>query len=99
MVRTTTKIVSVRDLQHNLSDYLKLVKDIPLEITKYGEKAAILVNPETYTITAKKQTGGQTAKDIMQSPFIGMHKDKKAWQGKTSVEITDELRTKAWYGS
>lgn len=89
--------VSVRELQHNLSDYLKLAKTTPLLITKYGRKEIVLINPETYRIT-KKKAMKKPSRDIMDSLFIGLNKNKKAWRGKTSGQIAQKLRKKAWYG-
>jgi len=89
--------VSVRELQHKLSNYLELAKVKPLLVTKHGKDEVILVNPKQYKIV-KTKTKKKTVKDIMVSPFIGMYKNKREWKGKSSVEIANELRKKAWYG-
>jgi hypothetical protein len=93
----TPREVSVRELQHNLASYLNLAKIAPLSITKYGKNEVIIVNPKDYVITKKKAIK-QVKKDLMNSPFIGMHKNRKDWKGKTSVEIASKLRSDAWYG-
>ena len=89
--------VSVRELQHKLSNYLELAKVKPLLVTKHGKDEVILVNPKQYKIV-KTKTKKKTVKDILASPFIGMYKNKREWKGKSSVEIANELRKKAWYG-
>lgn len=89
--------VSTRELQHNLSNYLEIAKNKPILITKYGKEEAILVNPKQYKI-AKLKSKKKKIQDIMSSPFIGIHRNKKDWQNKSSVQIASELRTKAWYG-
>jgi len=87
--------VSVRQLQHNLSDFLELAKSTPLLITKYGKQEVLLVNPDQVKIT---KTARRTSKDILSSPFIGMNKNKRSWKGKSSAEIAEQLRKRAWYG-
>lgn len=89
--------VSVRELQHKLSDYLEIVKNVPILVTKYGRDEAILINPKHYKIT-KLAPENKKKQDIMSSPFIGMHEHNKDWQNKSSIQIAAELRTKAWYG-
>ena len=68
--------VSVRELQHKLSNYLELAKVKPLLVTKHGKDEVILVNPKQYKIV-KTKTKKKTVKDIMVSPFIGMYKNKR----------------------
>ena len=89
--------VSIRELQHNFSNYLEIAKIKPLLVTKHGRDEIVLVNPNQYKIV-KNKTIKKTSEDIMASPFIGVHKNKKEWKGKTSVEIANELRRQAWYG-
>lgn len=93
----STRKVSVRELQHNLSSFLELVKSKPLTVTRYGKEEVVLVNPRQYKITRKKTKKG-LKKDIMSSAFIGMNREKKSWKGKTSSQIAGELRKRAWYG-
>ena len=92
------KTVSVRDIQHNLSSYLDLAKNTPVIITKYGKETAVLVNPEKYEIKRKETYKAIRVKDIMNDEFIGIHKDRGDWKVKSSAEIANDLREKAWYG-
>ena len=89
--------VSVRELQHKLSNYLDLAKIKPLLVTKYGGGEIVLINPKRYKIV-KSKINKKTIKDLLLSPFIGMHKHRQDWKNKSSVEIANELRKKAWYG-
>lgn len=89
--------VSVRRLQHNLSDYLDLAKTVPLLITKYGEEEAILLNPKSFKISENNRSS-KSVENIMLLPFIGFHKNRKSWKTKTSAQIGAELRQDAWYG-
>lgn len=89
--------VSIRELQHNLSDYLEIAKNKPILVTRYGKEEAVLVNPKHYKI-AKIKPENKNMQDIMSSPFIGFHRNKKNWKNKSSVQLTNKLRTKAWYG-
>ncbi|SRR3989304_6968824 len=89
--------VSIRNLQHKLSDYIELAKVKPLLVTKHGSDVVILVNPNQYKIV-KSKVKKKTSKDIMVSPFIEMFKNKKEWKGKSPIKIAEELRKKAWYG-
>ena len=89
--------VTVRELQHKLSDYLEIAKVKPILVTKNGKNAAIVVNPNNFKIVEMKEKK-KSLDDIMSLPFIGMHKNKKEWKGKSTNQITAELRRKAWYG-
>jgi len=91
------KKVSTREFQHNLSDYLEIAKNMPVLITRYGKEEAVLINPKHYKI-AKLKSKKTNLQNIMSSPFIGLHKNKKDWQKKSSVQIANELKIKAWYG-
>ena len=94
---TNTRKVSTRELQHNLSNYLEIARHKPIIITKYGREKAIMVNPDEFKII-KLKSKKKKAKNIMSSPFIGFYKNRKDWQNKSSVEIGNEIRVKAWYG-
>ena len=89
--------ISVRQLQHNLSDYLELAKIGPLTITKYGKEEVVMVNPKKFKIT-KMVSDKKPKEDIMASTFIGMYKNKKEWRGKSSIDIAENLKNRAWYG-
>ena len=88
---------NVRDFQHNMAKYLQLAQTKPLGITKHGQNLAVVVNPKEYEVV-KKTKGKQRNKQLMTSEFVGMYKNRKDWQGKTSLQIADKLRTDAWYG-
>jgi PHD/YefM family antitoxin component YafN of YafNO toxin-antitoxin module len=92
------KKVSVRELQHNLADYLKLAASLPLLVTKHNQGQVVMINPDMYTI-AKRKSDTQPNQDLMSSPFIGLHKSRKDWNDQTSAKIATRLRKKAWYGS
>ena len=87
--------ISVRELQHNLSDYLELAKATPLSVTKYGERQILLVNPEKYNLVEKEKLTEQK-KSLLDMAFIGMHKNK--FRSKSSAELAKDLRAKAWQG-
>jgi len=89
--------VSVRELQHNLASYLELAKVAPISITKHGKDEVIMINPEKYKVT-KKVSAKKGKVDIMSLPFVGMHKNRKDWKGKSTVEIAEDLRHRATYG-
>lgn len=36
--------------------------------------------------------------DMLQSDFVGMHKGRKDWKNKSSQQLANDLRKKAWYG-
>ena len=91
------KKVSVRELQHNLADYLEIAKVQPLLITKYGREEILLINSDQYKIS-KTKVKKKKVGNIMTSQFIGMHRDKVDWRSKTAAEIVRELRKEAWYG-
>lgn len=88
------KKVTVRNLQHNLAMYLELAKTTPLVVTKHRKDTILMVNPVSYYY-AKKTSKIYKAKG---SKFIGMHKDRKDWQGLSNNEVVDRLRSDAWYG-
>jgi len=94
-MNTPIQKVPVRDFQHNLSSYLQLARSKPLIVTKYGKDEVIVMNPKQAV-----NQGSNTQSIDMQAieDFIGMHKNRKDWQGKTTQEIADELRHNAWYG-
>jgi len=89
--------VSVRELQHKLSDYLELAKVKPLLVTKNGKDTAIIANPDKYKIV-KTRPKKRSLDNIMSHPFIGLHKNRKDWKNKSAAKIAEELRNKAWYG-
>ena len=89
--------VSVRELAHNLSEFLELAKSIPIIVTKYGSEKVVMIDPSKFEIT-KKKNGIKTKKDLSSFKFIGMHKDRKDWKGKKSSDIANKLRSSAWYG-
>lgn len=94
---TTTKHISVRQLQHNLADYLALAHTTPLSITKHGQPKVIMLNPQDFDIIKKKQSKNNP-KNLIQLPFVGMHKHKKSWENKKSQEIAQTQKHNAWYG-
>lgn len=89
--------VSVRELQHKLNSYLEIAKIKPLLITKYGRDEVVMLNPKQYKVV-KNKVKKKNPVNIMSSTFIGMHKNRKDWENKSSVKIAQELREKAWYG-
>lgn len=91
---TSIKQVSVRELQHNLADYLELAQEIPLSITKYGKDKVLIINPDDYDLEPKKNNLKKV--DLLDSPFIGMK--SKEYKNKSSIKIAEELRNKAWQG-
>ncbi len=89
--------VSVRELQHKLTNYLEIAKIKPLLVTKHGRDEVVMLNPKQYKLVKNKAKKNNLV-NIMSSPFIGMYKERKAWKNKSSVKIAQELREKAWYG-
>lgn len=88
---------SVRDFQHNLSKYIDLAQVRPVSVTKYGKRVVLLVNPQKYQVVEKPKIKSSSTQ-LMQSAFVGMHKNKKEWAGKTNLQIVDQMRKAAWYG-
>ncbi|PIR43934.1 hypothetical protein COV24_00010 [candidate division WWE3 bacterium CG10_big_fil_rev_8_21_14_0_10_32_10] len=88
------KTVNIRKIQHNFSRYVDIAKLEPLIITRYGKKEVIMLSAENYSAVKKIPK----TKNIMESKFIGMYKNKKSWAKKSTKEIANSLRKKAWYG-
>lgn len=92
------KKVNIREFQHNLSAYVALLKAGPLIITRNGKESAILADPNVYELKEKIATSKKKGIDVMSLAFFGMYKNRKDWNNKSPVKITDALRKKAWYG-
>ncbi len=94
MKNTSAKKVNIRELQHNLANYLELAKTTPLIITKHGKEEVMIFNPVKYDV---KEKVSPTAK-LKDSNFIGMYKDRKEWQGIPDHTIATKLRSDSWDG-
>lgn len=92
------KKVSVRDLQHNLAAYLDMASQSPIEVTKNGTPKAVILDLENFTYKKRSLKTKPKTKNILNSKFIGMHKERPDWKEKSNSEATEELRKKAWYG-
>ena len=57
-----------------------------------------MINPKQYKI-AKIKSKRKKSQNIMLSPFIGVNKNKKEWKIKSAIDIANDLRKNAWYGS
>jgi len=91
------KEISVRDLQHNLSMYLEMAKLYPISITKNGKNKAVLIDPYFYEYK-KKRAQKKSNDNLMDSEFVGMYENRKDWKNRSSLEISEDLRKKSWYG-
>jgi len=90
-----TKFVGVRDLARNLSYYLDNADGEPFVIQKHGEIKAFLYGP----FGAAKKPVTKTKQKLSDSPFFTQFSEAKSGKEKSSLEISQKLRDKAWNGS
>lgn len=93
-----TKHVSLRDFHHNLSMYLGMSKINPIYITKNGKEQVVIIDPDTYEYKKRRVKKSSLDKRDAISDFIGMYKNRKDWEGKSSSTIAAKLRKDSWYG-
>lgn len=79
--------------------YLDLVKLKPLVITRNGVEEAVFIDPASYEYKKKSKKSVRKSQDMMDSAFIGMHKNRKGWKTKTNAAIAGKLRGNAWSGN
>ena len=89
--------ISVRELQHNLSEYFELAKIAPISVTKHGKGEVVMLNLNKYKVI-KKKSSKKDKRGIMSLGFFGMYKNRKDWKGKSTTEIAEDLRHRATYG-
>lgn len=92
--------INIREFQHNVTTYLELAKTVPITITKYGVDEAVIVNTDFFKLIKKNKTKekGQKMVNLMNLEFVGLHKNRKDWKDKTSMQIAKKLRKEAWHG-
>lgn len=65
-----------------------------------GEEFLVVKNNiPVVTIQKSVQINSDRSKKRALSSVFGLWKDRPDMKGKTTIEIADELRKKAWYGS
>jgi len=80
--------VSVRDFSRNLAYYVEIVQKQNVVLTKNGIPIALITKPNN-----KKQKIPLTELE-----FFTKFKEPESWKGKSSAQVADELREKAWKG-